>query len=164
MTKEECLEANATSWEGIGRIDGSDGWDPERRLEMHREACQEVRILPDRTSYMRGWHIGVVEYCTPDRAYSVGLSGSSGNSGVCPPAIRGFFDDNVELGLRVYNLRNQISSLESEIDSYEDRLRDPKLDGETRHDLHAKIRHRDEEISHLHMLLNEAQSMPIIRY
>lgn len=164
MTKEQCLEANATSWERIGWIDGSDGWDPDRRLQMHREACKEVRVQPDRTTYMRGWSNGVVAYCTPERGYSVGLSGSSGNSRVCPPETRGLFDDNVDLGLRVYNLRSQINSLDSEIDSYERRLRDPNLDRETRRDLHTRIRNRDTELTHLRMLLNEAQSIPIIRY
>ena len=163
MTKEQCLEANSTSWERIGWIDGSDGWDPDRRLAMHREACKEVRILPDRTTYMRGWSNGVIQYCTPDRGYAVGLSGSSGNSGVCPPATRGLFDDNVDLGLRIYTLRNQIYSLDSEIDGYERRLRDPNLDKETKRDLHAKIRHRDEELTHLRILLHEAQAIPIIR-
>jgi hypothetical protein len=165
MTKEQCLEASGTSWERIGWIDGSDGWDPDQRLAMHREACQEVHVLPDRTTYMRGWSNGVIEYCTPDRGYSVGLSGSSGNSRVCPPETRGLFDDNVDLGLRIHNLRNQIHSLDSEIDSYESRLRDPKLvDRETRRDLHERIHNRDRELTHLRMLLNEAQSIPVIRY
>ncbi|MFH0781725.1 MAG: DUF2799 domain-containing protein [Pseudomonadota bacterium] len=163
MTKEQCLEANATSWEHVGLIDGSDGWDPDRRLAMHREACKEVRILPDRTTYMRGWSRGVVEYCTPDKAYSVGLSGSSGNSGLCPPEIRRLFDDNVDLGRRIYDLKNQINSLNIEIISYEKSLRDPKIDKDTKHDLHAKIRNRDEELTHLRILLNEALAIPIIR-
>jgi hypothetical protein len=163
MSKEQCLEASATSWEHIGWTDGSDGWDPDQRLAMHREACQEVSILPDRTTYMRGWNSGVLEYCTPDRSYSVGLYGSSGNSRVCPPETRGLFDDNVDLGLRVYNLKNQINSLASEIHSYEKRLGDKTLDRETRRDLHEKVRNRDRELIHLRMLLNEAQSIPIIR-
>ena len=164
MTKEECLEANATSWERVGFIDGQDGWDPDQRLAMHREACQEVRIQPDRNTYMRGWHNGVVDYCTPDKGYSVGFSGSSGNPRICPPQTRGLFEDNVELGLRIYTLRNQISSLDSEIDGYERRLRDPQLDHETRRDLHSRIRHRDEELTHLRILLNEAQAEPVIRH
>ncbi|MBU1568374.1 MAG: DUF2799 domain-containing protein [Proteobacteria bacterium] len=164
MTKEQCLEADSTSWERIGWIDGSDGWDPNRRLAMHQDACKEVRVLPDRTTYMRGWNDGVIQYCTPDRGYSEGLSGSSGNSGVCPPETRSLFDDNVDLGLRVYNLRNQINSLDYEISSYEKRLRDPKLDKETIRDLHVKIRNRDKELTHLRILLHEAQSIPIIRY
>jgi len=164
MTKEQCLEAGASSWERIGWNDGRDGWDPDQRLAMHSEACQEVHVLPDRKTYMHGWSNGVIEYCTPDRGYAVGLGGSSGNSRVCPPETRGLFDYNVDLGLRVYNLRNQINSLDSEIDGYENRLRDPKLDRETRHDLHERIRNRDRELTHLRMLLNEAQSIPVIRY
>lgn len=164
MTKEQCLEANATSWEEIGFIDGRDGWDPDRRLAMHREACLEVRVLPDRITYMQGWQSGVVEYCTPDKAYAVGLSGGSGNSSVCPPEIRGLFDDNVDLGLRIYRLRSQINSLEYELEGYERRVSDKKLDHETRRDLHVKIRNRDKELTHLRMLLNEALSYPIIRF
>ncbi len=164
MTKDQCLEADATSWENIGRIDGNEGRDPDRRLAMHREACQEVRVQPDRTTYMRGWNIGVIDYCTPDKGYAVGLSGSSGNPQVCPAETRGIFEDNVDLGLRVYSLRSQIDSLHSEISSYEKRLGDKKLDYETRRDLHAKIRNRDKELTHLRILLHEAQAIPIIRY
>lgn len=164
MTKEQCLEAGTTSWERIGRIDGSDGWDPEQRLAMHHEACQEVRVQPDRATYMRGWNTGILEYCTPDRAYSIGLGGSTGNSRLCPPEVRDVFDDNVDLGLRISTLRNQIAGLDSEINDYEKRLRDKKLDYETRRSLHAKIRNRDEELTHLRILLHEAQSIPIIRY
>lgn len=164
MTKEQCLEASTTSWERIGWVDGRDGYDPDQRLAMHSEACKEVRVIPDRQTYIRGWSSGVVEYCTPDRGYAEGLNGSSGNSRVCPPETRGLFDDNVELGLRVHDLRGQIRSLASEIDGYESRLRDPNLDRETMRDLHARIRHRDRELTHLRMLLNEAQSIPIIRY
>jgi hypothetical protein len=163
MTKEQCLEAGSTSWENIGWVDGRDGWDPEQRLAMHREACQEVRILPDRNTYMRGWHNGVFEYCTPDRGYEVGLGGSSGNSRVCPGDSGYLFDENVELGLQIYNLRSEIARLESEISSYEQRLTDKKLDYETKRDLHAMIRNRDTEQSHLRMLLNEALARPIIR-
>ncbi len=163
MTKEQCLEAGATSWEGIGWTDGQGGWDPEERLAMHREACQEVKVQPDRQSYMRGWNSGVLEYCTPDRGYAVGLSGSTGNSRICPGDTGELFDDNVELGLRIYNLQYQINQLDSEIDDYEKRLRDKKLDPETRRDLHAKIRNRDSELTHLRMLLHEARAIPILR-
>jgi uncharacterized protein YlxW (UPF0749 family) len=60
-------------------------------------------------------------------------------------------------------LKYQINQLQSEINGYENRLDDKKLDHDTRRDLHAKIRNRDSELTHLRMLLNEAQAIPIIR-
>lgn len=164
MTKEQCLEANATSWEHIGYVDGGNGHDPDSRLAMHRDACKEVRVLPDRSSYMVGWKNGLVNYCTPEKAYEVGRSGASGNSRLCPPEVRDLFDDNVDLGRRVYSLRMELSSLESEIDGYENKLRDQKLSHEQRRDLRAKIRNRDSELSHLRMLLREAEAEPLIRF
>lgn len=164
MSKEQCLEAGATSWEHIGYVDGGDGHEPDSRLAMHRDACKEVRIIPDRNSYMVGWRNGLVNYCTPEKAYEVGRSGYSSNSRLCPPEIRNLFEDNVDLGRRVYSLRMELSSLESEIDGYENTLRDKKLSNETRRDLHAKIRNRDRELSHLRMLLREAEAEPLIRF
>lgn len=164
MTKEQCLEANASSWEHIGYVDGGDGQDPEGRLELHRDACKEVRVLPDRNSYMVGWKNGLVNYCTPEKAYEVGRNGYSSNSRFCPPQIRDLFEDNVDLGRRVYNLRMELNSLESEINGYENKLSDKKLSNEARRDLHAKIRNRDRELSHLRMLLREAEAEPLIRF
>ena len=164
MTKEQCLEANATSWEHIGYVDGGNGHDPDGRLAMHRDACKEVRVLPDRNSYMVGWKRGVVNYCTAEKAYEVGRSGQSGNSRLCPPEVRGYFEDNVALGRRVYELRSELSSLESEIDSYENTLLDKKLSVDMRRDLRSKIRNRDAERSHLRMLLREAEAEPLIRF
>lgn len=164
MTKEQCLEANATSWEHIGYVDGGNGHDPDGRLAMHRDACKEVRVIPDRNSYMVGWKQGVVTYCTAEKAYEVGRSGQSGNSRLCPPEVRGYFEDNVAIGRRIYDLRMELSSLESEIDGYESTLRDKKLSPEMRRDLHSKIRNRDAEVSHLRMLLREAESEPLIRF
>lgn len=164
MTKEQCLEANATSWEHIGYVDGGNGHDPDGRLALHHDACKEVRVLPDRRSYMVGWQNGLVNYCTPEKAYAVGRSGDSGNSRFCPPEVRDRFDDNVDLGRRVYSLRMELSSLESEIDGYENKLRDSKISNEMRRDLRAKIRNRDAELSHLRMLLREAEAEPLIRF
>lgn len=164
MTKEECLEANATSWEHVGYVDGGNGHDPDSYLALHHDACKEVRVFPDRNSYMVGWRKGLVNYCTPEKAYEVGRNGYSSNSRFCPAQIRDLFEDNVDLGRRVYNLRMELSSLESEIDGYENALRDVKLSNEARRDLHAKIRNRDRELSHLRMLLREAEAEPLIRF
>jgi hypothetical protein len=163
MSEQECLDAGASSWEGVGIADGQDGWSPDQRLEMHREACSEVGVRPDRKTYMKGWTRGVLDYCTPDRGYSVGLYGSSGNSSVCPGNTGILFEENVQLGLRVYNLKREISQTEDEIRDFQKKLDNKNLDRETSRDLHAKLRHRDEALTRLRVLLIEAQSIPVIR-
>lgn len=164
LSKQECLDASATSWEGIGFVDGHDGYNPDRRLAQHYEACSKVGVSPDRTTYMAGWSRGILEYCTPDRGYAIGLSGSSGNPELCPAESGAIFQDNVQLGLRVYEVKREMDSIYHEIEDLEERLDDKRLDKQARRDIRERIRHRDDEMSHLRWQLMEAQSIPLIRY
>lgn len=164
LSKQECLDAGATSWEGIGWVDGREGYDPERRLGQHYEACSKVGVSPDRNTYMAGWSRGILEYCTPERGYAVGLSGSRGNPELCPDATGSIFQDNVELGLRIYELKREMDSLYYEIENLEKRLDDKNLDKHVRRDIRERIRRLDHDMSHLRWQLNEAQAIPVIRY
>ena len=164
LSEQECLDAGATSWEGIGWTDGHNGYNPDQRLGMHFEACSKVGVSPDRDTYMAGWSRGIYEYCTPDRGYSIGLSGSRGNPELCPDETGIIFQDNVQLGLRIYELKHQMDWLYSEIQDLERRLDDRSLDNRARRDIRERIRDRDTEMSHLRWQLIEAQSVPIIRY
>jgi predicted RNase H-like nuclease (RuvC/YqgF family) len=82
---------------------------------------------------------------------------------VCPGNTGILFEENVQLGLRVYNLKREISQTEDEIRDFQKKLDNKNLDRETSRDLHAKLRHRDEALTRLRVLLIEAQSIPVIR-
>lgn len=163
LSEQECLDARATSWEGIGWADGREGYHPDRRLGQHFEACSKVGVSPDRDTYMAGWSRGILEYCTPDRGYATGLAGSRGNPELCPDETGVIFQDNVELGLRVYELKREMDSIYYEIEGLEKRLEDKRLDNNARRDLRERIRRRDHDMSDLRWQLNEAQSVPLIR-
>lgn len=164
LSDRECLDAGATSWEGIGWADGRDGYHPDRRLNMHYEACSKVGISPDRNSYMAGWSRGILEYCTPERGYAVGLSGAGGNPELCPDGTGIIFQANVQLGLRVYEVKREMDLLYSEIEALERRLNDRNLDRYARRDIRERLRHYDEEMFHLRWQLIDVQSIPLIRY
>ena len=164
LSERECLEADATSWERIGYEDGFNGYHPDRRLNQHSEACGELGVLPQRETYMAGWSRGVREYCLPERAYQVGLSGSRGNPGICPDGTDFLFRENVELGLLIHELRREMDSVYHEIEDLERKLDDSKLDKRARRDLRDRIRYRDDQLSDLRWRLMEAQSAPLIRF
>ncbi|OGR23622.1 MAG: hypothetical protein A2277_09650 [Desulfobacterales bacterium RIFOXYA12_FULL_46_15] len=164
LSEQECLDAGATSWEEIGWVDGCEGYHPDRRLDQHYEACSKVGVSPDQDTYMAGWSRGILEYCTPDRGYAVGLSGSRGNPELCPYETRAIFQDNVKLGLRIYELKQEMDSLYYKIENLEKKLDDKQLDKHARRDIRERIRRLDHDMSDLRWQLNEARSISIIRY
>lgn len=164
MSKQECLDAAATSWEGVGYEDGYNGYDPGLRLSQHDEACREVGVFPHRETFMMGWSRGIREYCTPQRGYQVGLSGSSGNPELCPDDTGILFQENAELGQRIYGLKREMDSVYSEIKDLEKRLDNAQLDKHERRAIRDRIRHRDDEMSHLRWRLIEAEAAPLIQF
>ncbi|EKD34460.1 MAG: hypothetical protein ACD_75C02329G0001 [uncultured bacterium] len=164
LSKQECLDADATSWEGVGYEDGYNGYHPDRRLSQHYQACSKLGVFPHRETYMTGWSRGILEYCTAERGYAIGLSGSRGNPELCPDGTGILFQENAELGLQIYALKREMDSVYNEIEDLERRLDDAKLDKHARRDIRDRIRHRDDEMSHLRWRLMEAQSMPLIRF
>lgn len=164
LSERECLEADATSWEGVGYEDGYNGHHPDRRLSQHYEACSELGVFPNRETYMKGWNRGILLYCTAERGYEIGLSGSRGNPELCPESTAYFFQENAELGLHIYELQREMDSVYREIEDLEQQLDDKKLDNQSRRVIRDRIRHRDDEMANLRWRLMEAQSAPLIRF
>lgn len=164
LSRKECLDADATSWEGVGYEDGYNGYEPEQRLSQHYQACSRMGVLPHRESYMTGWSQGILTYCTPERGYAIGLSGSRGNPAVCPGDAGMIFQENIELGLRIYELQGEVDSVSDEIEDLEKKLDDARLDYHARRQIRERLRHRDDEMAYLRWRLMEAQSSPLIRF
>lgn len=164
LSKQECLDADATSWEGVGYEDGYNGYNPDQRLSQHYEACSKLGVFPHRESYMIGWSRGILVYCTPERGYAIGLSGSRGNPAMCPDGTGILFQENVELGLRIHELKREMNSVTYEIEGLEEKLGDAELDKQARRQIRDRLRHRDDQMAHLRWRLMEAESMPLIRF
>ncbi|MBL4828358.1 MAG: DUF2799 domain-containing protein [Aliivibrio sp.] len=68
-------------WQELGFRDGNKGLNqrtPSRLSDWGEESSQSV----DYSSYEEGYLNGITEYCNPNYAYQIGLSGQSYN-GVC---------------------------------------------------------------------------------
>ena len=78
LSEQQCRDADKGSWESIGQADAREGWDADKRLEMHRSACSPHGISPRTETYMQGWNRGVPEYCVPAKGYEAGREGSPG--------------------------------------------------------------------------------------
>jgi hypothetical protein len=97
ISKSECLSAN---WEDVGVRDGANGRG-EEYLIQHSKACAEVGVTPDRESWLKGRDRGLERFCVPQRAYSIGESGSNFDIGIC----RGFDEDRLA---RAYDLGHDV--------------------------------------------------------
>jgi len=132
-----CVETspcNDTAWYRIGYRDGERGF-PATRISFHRQTCYPHNILPDAQLYEQGRLKGLLAYCTPENAFTLGTRGE-GYSGQCPKDLESAFLDalktwrnlyyleisrkNEELELSV--LRAELLSLEQELATRENKF------------------------------------------
>ena len=131
MSKEECAVAD---WRVVGEQDGAAGYAPQDRFARHVKACTKAGIAADQTLWYQGYQQGLPRYCTPLNGLSVGSQGKS-YANVCPADLDPAFREGYDLG-RVYyekkreisNLESRIRSLEAEIRTDEDLVRNSKTD------------------------------------
>lgn len=124
MNKSECLNAD---WQIIGLEDGAQGRLPAY-IGNHRSACAQYGVTPDLTLYQQGHKQGLLQYCTKARGYQAGAEGDD-YLGVCPADLEKDFLKGYELGLAIYNLEQEIRSVDysissrlREIESIEDKI------------------------------------------
>ena len=131
MSKEECAVAD---WRVVGEQDGAAGYAPQDRFARHVKACTKAGIAADQTLWYQGYQQGLPRYCTPLNGLSVGSQGKS-YANVCPADLDPAFREGYDLG-RIYyekkreisNLESRIRSLEAEIRTDEDLVRNSKTD------------------------------------
>ena len=119
MSPEECRTAN---WYEVGRQDGLDGKSLST-FDSRREACAEVKVVPDSPAYYKGRTLGLKSYCQLDNAITVGLQGGRYDR-VCPPPIDAEFLRRYEIAHTVYHWRTEVTSIDNSIDYNERRLRE----------------------------------------
>lgn len=112
MSADECAMSD---WRTIGFEDGALGYTADR-LGSHRKACAKHGVAPDFEAYQAGWREGVRQFCQPSRGFNLGASGARYN-GVCPSDMEPDFVDAYNSGHKLYNLRANVSSANSQIAS-----------------------------------------------
>lgn len=117
MSAEQCM---AGDWSGQGYADGQSGLTMSR-LDEHAEACAKHGVSPDAASYAAGRRQGLMYYCTPDKGFEVGRTGS-GYAGVCPADLEADFMPAYRDGQIVHEVEQALSNARSEVDSLGARL------------------------------------------
>lgn len=96
-TKIEC---RAVDWQSIGLTDGRVGRNAGY-IAVHRDNCAPYQVVPDLTTYERGYIAGLLEYCTKERGYAEGERGAK-YLNACPTEIEGPFLEGYAKGYAVY--------------------------------------------------------------
>jgi hypothetical protein len=153
MSPAECQVAD---WKAVGYQDGANGRGAERFVPR-QQACVAAGYGADQDAYMAGRREGLWTWCQPERAFRMGLGGSSYN-GVCPIELDGVFRDAHAEGFRAWramsdlrdaegkvtSLRSEIDAIESKIDANEAGLIASQTDSERERHRNELIRLRDE--------------------
>lgn len=73
ISEEACRGGD---WQGIGFADGTKG-KLLSVFDSYQETCAEYGTVPVKQAYLAGRAMGLLQYCTPQNAYSVGRSGDA---------------------------------------------------------------------------------------
>ena len=118
MSGDECATGD---WSAIGYEDGSRGYTMDR-LAKHRKACAKHGVTPDFAAYQSGRDRGLVDYCQPNRGFSVGANGGTYH-GVCSVNLEADFLDAFNVGQHLYTLRSNVNGATSSIHSAEHEIK-----------------------------------------
>ncbi|TLP47245.1 DUF2799 domain-containing protein [Cohaesibacter sp. CAU 1516] len=104
LTEDECHIGN---WQSIGLNDAVQGR-TTARFNDHIKACQRYGVLPDKGLYDKGYHEGLVRYCTPSNGFNVGRNGYQYH-GICPAGAEASFLRGYERGHDLHEIEKQIA-------------------------------------------------------
>lgn len=119
LNEDQCL---AGDWEGIGYVDGANGY-TTARFGDHVKACAQYRITPDQDLYLTGRARGLPAYCTLERGFRVGREGGT-YQGVCPAPLERPFLSGYADGQIVWDAQQRLTRAVNEIANAETRSRD----------------------------------------
>ena len=114
ISEGECVSGN---WSDIGYQDGVKG-KARGKLADYTKTCAKYGAEPNRDAYLMAYESGLVKYCTYQRGYDLGESGSSYNQ-VCSGNLADGFSQGYDEGRVVYEIYREHKRLISE---YEDTL------------------------------------------
>lgn len=110
VSGDPCRNAD---WFEVGRVDGLTGVPMGNSSYMGR--CRSLGIEVDEELYTAGWNRGLVDYCTPDRAFDAGRAGEAYND-ICPAHLEGPFLKRFKLGAQISKIEKRNLALELEVD------------------------------------------------
>ncbi len=110
VSGDPCKSAD---WFEVGRIDGLNGVSETNSAYVGR--CRARGILPNLELYTAGFERGLVDYCTPERAYDAGRAGESYN-GVCPKNLEAKILKRHKVGTEIAALEKKNAALEGQVD------------------------------------------------
>lgn len=96
-SKEECTSAD---WETVGLTDGKAGRNAGY-IAVHRDNCATFQVVPNLSSYEKGYTQGLLEYCTKERGYQEGQRNKT-YLNACPEELEGPFKEGYSQGLAAY--------------------------------------------------------------
>lgn len=165
LSADGCRRASLEGWEAVGLADGRDGESLEARLMKHRQACEDVGVLPDPAGYRRGWQQGLAQHCTIETAYDRGRKGWSVTPALCEGVGDGsaLVAANHRLGSNIRDLENEIQRAETNLRAKERRLYDAALPPEARQKARASLYDDRGYLSGLKSRLISAEAEPLIR-
>lgn len=111
ISEEACRGGD---WRGIGFADGTKG----RLLSVfdkYRETCAEFGAVPVKQAYLAGRAAGLLQYCTPQNAYSVGRSGDALSPVCAAPQLSAMRPAHAH-GQSYYEYGQDIQQAESRVD------------------------------------------------
>jgi len=111
MTPAQCQVAD---WAQVGFQDGAQGRPAERFVALE-QACAAAGLPANGAAYRAGRRDGLLDYCQPERAFRLGLSGG-GYGGVCPPELDYHFRAAFSDGARAHDVTSALRSAEGAID------------------------------------------------
>ena len=150
LSREDCMRG---SWYELGINDGRLGLASDR-LERYHNDCSEYGVKVNDAEYQSGRKKGLENYCQLSVALETGSKGDRYQRGVCPPDIDATFYKYNDAAYQVYQLKDDIKSLERSIESkkYEISHNSSKLDNNNYTEIQKK---QDELNKQLSSLQNE---------
>jgi hypothetical protein len=110
VSGDPCRNAD---WFEVGRVDGIGGIPLGSSTYVGRCKAQGVAVNDE--LYNAGWQRGLIDYCTPDRAYDSGRTGHS-YAGVCPKNLEGEFLKRFRVGSRIAEIEKKNMQIELEVE------------------------------------------------
>ncbi|CAN5438186.1 hypothetical protein BH10BDE1_BH10BDE1_05770 [soil metagenome] len=109
VSGDPCRSAD---WFEVGRVDGIGGIPLGTSSYVGR--CRSAGVEVNNELYTAGWERGLIDYCTPDRAYDAGRTGQA-YSGVCPKNLEGEFLKRFRVGARIATIEKKNTQIELEV-------------------------------------------------
>ncbi len=142
VSEEACQVGN---WEAQGFEDGSKGRTPDQ-LNKIVDACTKYGFSVDNQAWLKGYEAGLPRYCTYERGYERGESGTAYNQ-VCGGELAEGYSQGYDKGVQRYRILRQYAQLVDDyqykrqrLEQYRQQLRKPDLSDRVRRTIERNIR------------------------